>query len=187
MTPQGDFGPRLPETCDYYYAYYNAWVVMGAHRLGQFDLSQRGMDYLMTFWDPASGGFYSSSTERTATTKQDLWVVSGCGQAALYTGRLEVALGVGEWMSRLMKAQPDYPRKMYGVFSRAEGLIVNFDPQDDVRYVMTCNATRDQFFFNPGIAAGFSSPAVSGDRAGAMALPGQAVHAICRARQRLSL
>jgi hypothetical protein len=39
MTANGDFGPRLPETIAYYYVYYNAWVVAGTHRLGQFDLS----------------------------------------------------------------------------------------------------------------------------------------------------
>jgi len=157
MTSEGDFGPRLPETTDYYCAYYNAWVIMGAHRLGQFDISQRGMDYLMTFWDSDSGGFYSSPAERTESTLQDLWVVSGCGQAALYTGRMEVALGVGSWLRRIMEAQPDYPRKLYGVFSREKGLILDFDPSEDIRYVMSCDATRDQFFFNPGIAGGFLS------------------------------
>jgi hypothetical protein len=154
MTPQGDFGPRILETMEYYYPYYNAWVVTGGHRLGQFDISQRGMDFLMNFWDADSGGFYCSATERNASTKQDLWVVSGCGLAALSTGRLQVALGVGEWMQRMMNAQPDYPRKLYGVFSRSEGLIVDFE-SSDIRYVVSCDPARDEFFFSPGIASGF--------------------------------
>ena len=32
VTPDGDFGPRIPETLGYYYLYYNAWVVIGSHR-----------------------------------------------------------------------------------------------------------------------------------------------------------
>ncbi len=155
ITPDGDFGPRPEEANGYYYAYYNSWVVTGAHRLGQFDLSEPGMRFLMGFWDSESGGFYSSSTEREPETKQDLWVVSGCGQAALYTGRIDVARGVGRWMREMMEAQPNYPTQMYTVYSRAEGLHTVPDPEDDVRYVLNNDAERDQFFFHPGIAGGF--------------------------------
>ncbi len=155
MTLQGDFGPRLPETLEYAYAYYNTWIVLGAHRLGQYDLSQRGMDFLMGFHDAGSGGFYSSATERTAETLQDIWVVSGCGQAALVTGRMDVARGVGAWMREVMKSQTNYPKQLYGVFSRAGGLHTMPDSADDIRYVLDQDATRDQFFFNPGIAGGF--------------------------------
>ena len=158
MTPDGDFGPRPPEADHVYhyaYPYFNSWMIIGAHRLGQFDLSQRGMEFMLRFWDPESGGFYSSLTERNAETKQDLWVVAGCGRAALYTGRLDVAKGVGRWMSTLMAAQPNYPQQMYTVYSRAQGLHTVPDPDDDVRYVVSNDATRDQYFFHPGIAGAF--------------------------------
>ena len=155
MTSDGDFGPRPAEASGYYYAYYNCWVIMGAHRLGQFDLSQMGMDFLMDFWDPESGGFYSSPTDRDEETKQDLWVVAGCGTAALYTGRIDVAEGVGRWMGVLMDSQPDYPDRMYTVYSRANGLYTVPDPSDEIRYVVHNDAERDQFFFHPGIAGGF--------------------------------
>ena len=155
MTPLGDFGPRPDEADPYFYAYYNTWVVIGAHWLGQFDLAERGMEFLMEFWDPESGGFYPSPTERDADTLQDLWVVSGCAQAALYTGRLDVARGAGRWMDRLMRAQPNYPKQLYSVYSRGSGLITEPDPNDDARYVMVNDAERDQYFFHPGIAGGF--------------------------------
>lgn len=155
MTPEGDFGPRPPETLGYPYAYYNTWVILSADRLGQYDLSQRGMDFLMQFHDPISGGFYSSPTERTAETLQDMWVVSGCGQAALCAGRVEVARGVGRWMKEVMRQQPNYPKQLYSVFSRARGLHTVPDPADDVRYVCAQDAARDQYFFHPGIAGGF--------------------------------
>ena len=155
MTAEGDFGPRPDEADAYFYAYYNTWVVIGAHRLGQFDLAEQGMEFLMDFWDPESGGFYSSPTERDADTLQDLWVVSGCAQAVLYTGRLDVARGTGRWMDRLMRAQPNYPKQLYSVYSRGSGLITLPDPDDDARYVMANDAGRDQYFFHPGIAGGF--------------------------------
>ncbi len=150
MTPEGDFGPRPRAAEGYSYTYYNTWVIIGTHRLGQFDLSQKGMDFLLNFWDSESGGFYSSPSEREARTLQDLWVVSGCGHAALYTGRIHVARGVGHWMQRMMDAQPNYPEEMYTVYSRATGLHTETDPDDPIRYVLVNAAEGDQFFSTPG-------------------------------------
>ena len=151
----GDFGPRSEFTSGYFYAYYNAWVILGAQRLGQFDLGHRGMDFLMDSYDAQSGGFYSSRTEREPTTKQDLWVTSGCGQAALSTGRQDVARGVGQWMQRMMDEQPSYPEVMYTVSTGRNGLVTEADPKDPIRYALVNATDGDQYFFHPGIAGGF--------------------------------
>ena len=155
MSSDGDFGPRTEFTSGYFYAYFNIWVILGAQRLGQFDLGQRGMNFLMDFYDEKSGGFYSSRTDRDPTTKQDLWVTSGCGQAALYTGRLDVARGVGRWMQQMMDEQPNYPEVMYTVSTRQTGLVTEVDSEDPLRYVLENASEGDQFFFHPGIAGGF--------------------------------
>ncbi len=155
ITPEGDFGPRPPLAMNFTYAYFNAWVIIGAHRQGHFDLAQRGMKFLLGFWDSESGGFYSSNTERSATTKQDLFVVCGCGQAALYAGYLDVARGVGKWLKKLMEQQPDFPHLLYSVYTRADGLLLKPDPEEEIRYVTAHDSTRDNFFFNAGIAGGF--------------------------------
>ena len=154
--PDGDFGPRSANELDsYYYTYHNAWVIKAAHRMGAFDLARRGMDFLLGFRDPASGGFYSHPTARGSGTEQDLWVVSGCGWCAVYTGRLDVARGVGAWMRRMMEEQPDYPKALWTVYSRERGLITEMMDGDDFRYVLTRDESRDQSFYHPGIAAGF--------------------------------
>ena len=155
MTEAGDFGPRTDFTSGYYYAYFNIWVVIGAARLGQFDVAQKGMDFLMDFYDGESGGFYSDPSERLPTTLQDLWVTSGCGQAALYTGRLDVACGVGRWMQRMMDEQPNYPEVMYTVQTPGGGLVTDVDPDDPIRYLLVNATAGDQYFFHPGIAGGF--------------------------------
>jgi len=155
MVSNGDFGPRSQFASGYFYAYFNIWVILGAQRLGQFDLGQRGMDFLMDFYDETSGGFYSSRTDRKPTTKQDLWVTSGCGLAALYTGRLDVAQGVGRWMQRMMDQQPNYPEVMYTVSTQRDGLVTEVDPEDPIRYVLVNAPEGDQYFFHPGIAGGF--------------------------------
>lgn len=165
LMENGDFGPRPRFARDYFYAYFNAWVVIGAARLGQFDLANRGMDFLMEFNDSESGGFYSSPHDRRDFTRQDLWVVSGCGQAALYTGRSEAAQQAGRWIQRLMDAQPAYPEKLYTVYSRSAGLHLeapaagsrDAGDDDDRRYCLVNAAAGDQYFFHPGIAGGFLS------------------------------
>ena len=151
----GDFGPRPAGDDLYYYLYFNSWVIIGAQKLGQFDISQKGMEYLRQFWDSQSGGFYSSVTNSSSTTKQALWVTSGCGQAALYTGHMDIAIGVGNWMKRMMELQPDYPNKLYTVYSRSKELHTDIDEKDPIRYVLINATEGDQYFFHPGIAAGF--------------------------------
>jgi hypothetical protein len=154
ITANGDFGRRPVEAKGERYAYVNAWIVAGAHRFGRFDLSQKGMDFLLTFRDQQSGGFYSSRTRRDADTEQDLMVVGFCGLAAIHTGRQETALGVGQWLKELLAAQPAFPERLYTVFSRAQGL--HTAPSgNELRYVVESAATRDQLFFQPGIAGAF--------------------------------
>jgi hypothetical protein len=155
FTPEGDFGPTPDKALSESYGYNNSWLVEGAHRLGQFDLSQRGMDFLVDFWDPESGGFYSSFRERDADTKMDLYRSSACGRAALYTGRLDIARGVGRFMRDRMDDQPNYPDQMYTVYSRSHGLYTEPDPGDPLRYVVDQRATTVQRFYNPGIVGGF--------------------------------
>jgi len=155
MTPDGDFGPRSENTADHSYTYANSWVIIGAHRLGQLDISQKGMDFLMDFWDPQSGGFYCSPTRRDADTEQHLIYIGFCGLAALSTGRIEVARAVGRWMRTVLEAQPNFPQKLYTVYSPARGLHTSPDPEEDIRYVVSRDAARDQFFFQPGVAAAF--------------------------------
>ncbi len=155
ITPVGDFGPRPESFGDYRYTYPNSWVIIGAHRLGNFDLSQKGMDFLMGFWDSESGGFYSSYKKQGADTEQSLIYVSFCGLAALYTGRIDVAKGVGGWMRNLMECQPNFPQKLFTVWSRTKGLITESDPGRVYAHVVSSNATSYQSFFQPGAAGAF--------------------------------
>ncbi len=156
MTPNGDFGPRVHGIPEQDYIYPNSWIIIGSHQLGAFDISQRGMDFLMDFRDPESGGFFSSPTERESSTKQDLIYVGFAGLAALYTGRIDVARGVGCWMDRLLKMQPAFPQSLYTVYSREKGLCTQYDLKEANRHFLSCVATTgDQFFFQVGVAGGF--------------------------------
>lgn len=155
LLPDGDFGPRSADARGYFHTYYNAWLIVAAHRQGQFDLAHRGTDFLLRTWDAESGGFYSSATERSPETLQDVWVTCGAGLAALYAGRFETARGVGAWLARLREAQTDFPRRLYSVWSKARGLHTTFPPAERVRHEFVPAEPTNQYFFQPGIAAGF--------------------------------
>jgi len=156
MTSNGDFGPRAQGKPEHDYIYPNAWIIIGAHQLGAFDISLRGMEFLMGFRDSESGGFYSSPTEKEASTKQDLIFVGFAGLAALYTGRIGIARGVGSWMDRLLTMQPEFPQSLYTVYSREQGLCTQFDPKETNRHFLPCTtSTGDQFFFQVGVAGAF--------------------------------
>lgn len=155
FTEEGDFGSSPERKQMGSYAYQNAWLIEGAQRLGQFDLSQRGMDFITSFWDPVTGGFYSSYHDRDDETDMEIYVTSGCGRAAIYTNRLDVARGVGGFLNTVMKGQPNYPDQLYAVYKRKDGLQTNPETDDMMRFVMSQDSTQDQQFFNPGIAGGF--------------------------------
>ena len=155
FTPEGDFGTSEEKKQSGSYAYQNAWLIEGAHRLGQFDLSLRGMDFITPFWDPESGGFYSSYDQRGEDTEMEIYVTSGCGRAAVYTNRLDVARGVGRFLRTVLDEQPNYPQKLYSVYTRRKGLHADPGPNNTMHFVMSQDSKEDQQFFNPGIAGGF--------------------------------
>ena len=139
------------------YPYFNAWVVLGAHRLGQLDVSGRGFDFVLGFQDEETGGFYSSRLERGPEARQEIMVVSMCGLACLQTGKMVPARRAGAWLRRVLEAQPDFPNRLYTGHSSRHGLYTNPEAGEDFRYLVVAGARRDQAFFNPGIAAAFLS------------------------------
>ena len=155
MMPNGDFGPRQDTIPDFVHAYQNAWIVCGAHRLGQFDISLPGMKLLIDCQDSQSGGFYASLTRRGAETNQELMGTCMCGLAALYTGMIDVARGAGRWLQLVMAAQPDFPASLYTVYTDNGKLCTEPPEESAQRYVVYSDTDCDQDFFNPGIAGGF--------------------------------
>tara|TARA_A100001037_G_scaffold306712_1_gene354461 strand:- start:70616 stop:71662 length:1047 start_codon:yes stop_codon:yes gene_type:complete len=170
LSLNGDIGEISKNSRGYNYPYEKAWLIEGAHRFGEFNISYSGMNYLRRFWDQETGGFYSvidpDLIKLESNLKMDLWVTSGCARAALYMGELDMAIGAARWMENLMKQQPNYPEQLYTVFTKSKGLLINKnDFTDDIedkfkfgtnfRYVLNKDSQVDQSFFHPGIAGGF--------------------------------
>ncbi|HHY95800.1 MAG TPA: hypothetical protein GX513_12455 [Firmicutes bacterium] len=151
MAPSGDFVGAFPRgpVHEAIYPYANSWLVCGAHRLGCFDISQKGMDFLETLQGP-SGGFYSSP----GRLEQDVMCTCMAGMAALYTGRVGRAVRVASFLQRLWDVQTEPERFLFFVWREGFGLVTEFPSQQASSYVV--HAGEDwQWYFIPGIAAAF--------------------------------
>lgn len=154
LSPEGDLAGDFDrgQQLAFVYPYPNAWVVCGAQKLGQFDLAQRGMDFLATLQDPETGGLRSQLEK--PESGQDVMCASQVGMAALYTGRLEVAQAVGRFLRCIWEEQPDPEHALYFVYAPGRGLMTEFPPERAKLLVIRADKER-QFYFQMGIAAAF--------------------------------
>ena len=77
-TPEGDFDNGLRVNRDAY-AYRNATFIYGAHMARQFDLSHRSMEHLLSWQDPATGGFSNNLEDDGMSDDMDIPYTVGPG------------------------------------------------------------------------------------------------------------
>jgi hypothetical protein len=150
FTAEGDF--RAPQRKAHepiheaWPVYANAWLIQGAHRLGRWDLSLRGMAYLCRLQLPM-GGFYA--LDRGAPFLEPVGVAWG-GLAALTTGYLHEARRAGDVLVRMTTRQPD-PRRFYFRMDGQGALITDAPPGGELETFVDA-ARPKQIYYNPGIA-----------------------------------
>jgi hypothetical protein len=153
LDAEGDFaGPMRGTFHDRNHAYPNAWMLIGAHLLGRYDITSRGMPFLLRLQHPESGGFRMQRDRLDAV--QDVLNASQAGNACLLTGHLDPALRAGAFLRAVWDAQPRADRELFFVWKPGEGLRTEF-PEDRQRlHSIRIDAPR-QPYFNSGIAAAF--------------------------------
>lgn len=137
---------------DRVYAYPNAWIICGAQKLGQFDVAARGIEFLTMLQHKETGGFRTQLDEPEST--QDVMSACQAGTASLYTGRIEVARGVGRFLKRVWDEQPEPDAALYFMLRPDRGLITEF-PEDRARRAVVRADGEKQLYFQIGIAAAF--------------------------------
>lgn len=98
LTPDGRLdGPLRVIQTDW--AYRDATFILGAHQVGEYDLSYGLFDELLRWQDPVSGAFANDRLpDGTMSDEMDIPFACGSGFAALALGRLDVAGGLqGSW------------------------------------------------------------------------------------------
>jgi len=153
FTAEGDFrAPSRKATLSFHEAwpaYGNSWLVQGAHRLAQFDLSFRGAEYLLTLQTPC-GGF---SLVEEGKLSVDCLSTSWAGLAELTVGRVESAAAAAECLERLVAQQPD-PTRFYFRMTTDGELVTDVPDGAALGYYVDAQ-TPEQIYFHPGIAMVF--------------------------------
>ncbi len=157
FSTDGDFAGSYPRTdYDSYYLYPNANIIFGAQIMRQFDLSTRGMRFLLRMQDRDSGGFYNRRDQTGPSGKQDLWYNSQVGLTCIVTGHIDEAKKVASFAKKVYELQPEIEDRLYNVYSPSDGLVTEF-PEDEAKsHVVEASEPR-QYYFQPGIAAAFLS------------------------------
>ena len=156
LTPDGDFDRGYRKLYDAY-AYRNATLVYGAHMARQFDLSSRGLAFILTMQDEASGGFANDrDPDGTLGDVMDLPYTCGCGLACIALGRLDKARRVYQFLERVWSAQSELPDCLYYSFSRRrQAVITEYHEQDIFWHVVESQEPRPQRWTVGGLSAAF--------------------------------
>lgn len=155
FTQDGDF--RAPQrkarepVHERWPVYSNAWLIQGMHRLGRWDMSLRGMEFLLRY-QVESGGFYSLDGEKRIL--EPVCTAWG-GMAALTTGHQVEACRAGDLLARLTDDQPD-ARKFY-YHMDIQGNVVTDVPSGNALHHFVDADHTNQIYYNPGIALIFLS------------------------------
>ena len=155
FTPDGDFNRGHRVLTDAY-AYRNATLVYGAHMARQFDLSSRGLDFVLTMQDPQSGGFTNDlHADGTPGDVMDIPYACGCGLACIALGRLDAAQAVHAFLERIWRAQRELPDRLHYAWSRERQALVIGAPGEEAWFTVEAQAARKQRWTVGGIAAAF--------------------------------
>lgn len=153
---EGDFGGDYPRIGPHeiYYHYANSWLIAGAHRLGQFDLSIRGSEFLISMQHPEFGGFLTQGPDAHLSGEQDLMSTGMAGMACLYTGRMDEAVAVGDHLCTVWQKQPVASKRLYFTLHRGEQLITDFPDEEALLRVIDVTKPG-QYYLIPGLATAF--------------------------------
>jgi hypothetical protein len=161
LTPEGDMRGQSVKAQSIWhnesYTYSNSWMVIGAQRLGRFDISRSGMAFILKFLSSANGGIFSEPASLVAGRgRQDMVVSSQAGSACVYMGLWAEAMQIGDWFVEMLRQQPDISRALYACSDPEIGLILDYPADYPLMYVVKASEPA-QWYFYPGIAMGFLS------------------------------
>lgn len=156
LDDEGDFGGRThregPLAVFYHLA--NSWLVIGAHRMGQFGLSMKAGDFLSTLQHPQTGGFLTQGPEASMDGMQDLMSTAMAGLAMLNIGNLSAAEAAGNFLVDAYDRQPKLSSQLLFVQQKGDRMVNEFP--DDQQPAFSLNPQRPgQWYFVPGLVGGF--------------------------------
>ena len=150
LTRAGDFrAPSRKATLavhDDWPTYGNAWLIQGAHRLGRFDLSIPGAEFLLRH-QAACGGFCALENGKQYV---ECVGTSWAGLAQLTVGNREAASAAARCLGRLVDQQNNSSRFYFRM--TPDGELITDVPDGQALAYFVDSARTGQIYFHPGIA-----------------------------------
>jgi hypothetical protein len=115
----------FPCTVHNQYIYPNGWLVSGFQKLGAYDLTRKGLAFLLKFQDPELGGFYYAFNAQKKEIDQrllDSSSTSAAGMACLMCGSIDEAKRAGDFILNLLAMQPQ-PDKYFYSCMKSDGTL----------------------------------------------------------------
>jgi hypothetical protein len=137
--------------------YPHSWLLIAALVRGRFELSAPLLRFIISHFDSKTGGFFVNSEGRLQGHGfQEVMTTGLAALACLWAGRIDLASETGNWMQRVFDAQPDLSRGLYHVWDSDNGLVVEFQPEQTIEFLVDATQTA-QWYFQYGVAAAFLS------------------------------
>jgi hypothetical protein len=116
------------------YVYSNGWVICGLRRLGFYGAAERGMDFVRRFQSPTLGGFasrFDPSLGKVEPRYLDTSSTSSAGLALLACGDVKAARRAGDFILRILDAQPAPDRFYFCSWDVESGLMTDIWGDED--------------------------------------------------------
>jgi hypothetical protein len=119
---------HLPSSPANRYIYGNGWTVAGLQKIGAHRTVRAALGFLSTFQDPELGGFYSRfDVERKTIDRTVLDTSSTCSAtlALLACAQFDRAVRGGEFLLRMIDAQPEKERFFFTSWEKGKGVLTD--------------------------------------------------------------
>jgi len=116
------------------YVYSNGWIIVGLRKLGVYGAARRGMEFVRRFQSPELGGFFSRydvASGQVDTRYLDSSCTSSAGLALLACGLVDEAIRAGDFILRLLEAQPEPDRYYFSSWEVGTGLMTDVWGDED--------------------------------------------------------
>ncbi len=133
-TPQSKGWTAAPMMPANWYLYPNGWIIAGLRKLGDWGLARRGIEFVRRFQSSELGGFFShfdAVSGQVIPRYMDSSSTSAAGLALLACGFAEEAVRAGDFILRLLEAQPEPQRYYYTSWEIGAGLLTDVSGDRD--------------------------------------------------------
>lgn len=162
FTKEGDFTGVRKGFHHYHYTYSSAWYVWASNILGRFEIANLGMQHLLKFRNPKTGGYCAESTYSPDNTgekaEQDLLAIAFNSYVGLHMGYVAEAKQAATLIKHMLETQPEPNDKFWTRVDGSGNLVTKVSEKcDDPRFYLVDAHKPNGFYYFIGAAIIFLS------------------------------